>query len=313
MDTNERLGVAVVAAAVGAAVGAAVSRKGFTAPPVRRQPLQLLPVNDRPATGDVVPALEVTADAAPTVRSVPIPKLANAVSLMAIGALITMLVLWTTGTFAEEFDQTSASRLTTTLPQTQPVTAQDLPPLEEAPLPAADADVVEDGPADQATEPAPPPRADPVLIEIPAIGLSADVILLGLEDDGALEVPTDFAQTGWWSGGTHPGDVGPAVIAGHVDSRQGPAVFFDLEALAYDDLVRVTRADGSAATFAIRSSIAVEKDTFPTDLVYGSTDDSVLRLITCDGDFSGGSYLGNLIVTAELVREHPAPTSGAIF
>jgi sortase (surface protein transpeptidase) len=251
-------------------------------------------------------------------------QIAGTVSTMSVGALLTLVVLWSIGTF----DAQTSSRAAAVDPSL-PVTAADLetpatPAATSTPPGPADAETpadtdagddpeaVADAPEVAAT-PSAPQLADPVRIEIPAIGIAADVIPLGLvPDTNELEVPTDFAQTGWWTGGPEPGEVGPAVIAGHVDSFEGPAVFFALDQLAFDDLVRVTRADGSAATFAVRETIAVDKDNFPTEYVYGSTDRPVLRLITCDGDFSDGSYLGNLIVTAELLAEHPAPSSGVV-
>jgi hypothetical protein len=321
MESNERLGVAVVAAAVGAAVGAAVSRRGAGAAVVSRPPLELLPITEtssaassRSATVREVPedlddrSAIVARPSAVEVLAANVPQLANTFSIMAVGALLTLLVLWSTGTFAT-FENTAA-----TLPRVEgPATVADLPAEDEA-TPVEDRDATAEAEETEAAEaPAPPPRAQPVAIEIPAIGVDADVIELGLMDNGELEVPTeDFSQTGWWSGGVSPGDVGPAVIVGHVDSVSGPAVFFNLRELVFDDLIRVVRADGSAASYAVRSSIPVDKDEFPTDLVYGETDGAELRLITCDGDFSNGSYLGNLIITAELVREHPAPSSGTI-
>lgn len=144
--------------------------------------------------------------------------------------------------------------------------------------------------------------ADPVRIVIPTIGVDADVIPLGTDDRGELEVPQDFAQTGWWRDGPEPGEDGPAVIVGHVDSYRGPAVFFDLAQLQRGDPIYVERQDGTRGIFLVSGTVAVSKAGFPTDAVYGDTDGAELRLITCHGAFTGGSYDGNLIVFArELV------------
>lgn len=324
----ERLGTAMVAAAVGAAVGAVVSRRVPTAPAPRPQPLQLLPINERPV--QVQAPVEVDAPQRGDGRQMTWqgPKLAGALSLMAVGALVTMVVLYASGTFGQRVAFAPASAAGPVRETALPVTADDLaaqqgeatdgtspteptaadPSTDPAEAAAPPAPVGDDGPmGDPAVQ-----RANPLFIEIPAIEVSADVIGLGQDATGALEVPQDFAQTGWWTGGPEPGEPGPAVIAGHVDSFEGAAVFFRLDELAYDDLIRVTRTDGSAATYAVRTSIAVDKEAFPTDLVYGATAESELRLITCDGDFSDGSYLGNLIVTAQLLAEHAAPTTGSV-
>ncbi|WCO66871.1 class F sortase [Iamia majanohamensis] len=143
------------------------------------------------------------------------------------------------------------------------------------------------------------PRAgEPGRVVIDRIGVDAEVIDLGLDDEGALEVPTDFSQTGWWTGGARPGEDGPAVIVGHVDSVDGPAVFFRLEELEPGDEVTVVADDGTPTTFVVERSRQVAKDEFPTEEVYGATDDAELRLVTCDGDFdrSTGHYDDNLIV-----------------
>ena len=154
-------------------------------------------------------------------------------------------------------------------------------------------------------------RADPATIAIPAIGVEASVIALEVEDS-ALQVPADFSQAGWWRAGPEPGEVGPAVIVGHVDSHRGPAVFYRLRDLVVGDQIHVTRTDGSVATFAVTGSTPVRKDAFPTADVYGPTDDRALRLITCDGDFADGSYLGNLIVDAVLIDESDPPRAGEL-
>lgn len=159
-------------------------------------------------------------------------------------------------------------------------------------------------PAGPDATPAPTRRdrraARPVRISIPAIGVRAPVIPLGLDEAGALEVPQDFSQTGWWTGGSRPGERGPAVIVGHVDSRTGPAVFYRLGALRTGDEIVVERADGTNARFHVQRSSRYAKASFPTTAVYGPTSRPALRLITCSGTFDRetGHYVDNTVVFA---------------
>ena len=165
-----------------------------------------------------------------------------------------------------------------------------VPPPSEAPAPV---------PTEEAV-------AAPVSVAIPAIDVESDLMRLGLNGDGTVEVPplAEDDQAGWYEGGPAPGAVGPAVILGHVDSQEwGPGIFFDLGALRAGDEIAVTREDGSVATFAVDRVERHRKDDFPTIEVYGNTDDAQLRLITCGGDFDSGarSYEDNVIVFASLV------------
>jgi LPXTG-site transpeptidase (sortase) family protein len=143
--------------------------------------------------------------------------------------------------------------------------------------------------------------ANPRRIEIPAIGVSAPVIALGLNADRTLEVPEDYGETGWWKGGPEPGERGAAVIAGHVDSETGPAVFYRLEELRAGDEIRVHRADGTRSRFVVARLERHPKDDFPTRSVYGRTREPTLRLVTCSGDFdtATGHYVDNTIVFAD--------------
>jgi Sortase domain len=145
-----------------------------------------------------------------------------------------------------------------------------------------------------------PVAARPVSVTIPAIGVHARLTPLGLTPDGALQVPTSPWIPGWYAGGPRPGDVGPAIIAGHIDSLSGPGVFFRLRLLRPGDLVFVRRADGTVAVFRVYAERMYAKDRFPTAEVYGPTPDAELRLITCGGTFDAavGSYLSNVVVYA---------------
>jgi hypothetical protein len=143
----------------------------------------------------------------------------------------------------------------------------------------------------------------PVHIRIPAIGVSAAVVRLGLNRDGTLQVPGDFAVTGWFTGGPAPGETGPAVIAGHIDSRRGPAVFYRLRELRPGQEITVGRTDGSSVRFAVDGVAQYPKQAFPTAAVFGPSPDPLLRLITCGGAFdrSQRSYRDNVVVSARLV------------
>jgi hypothetical protein len=145
-------------------------------------------------------------------------------------------------------------------------------------------------------EPAPPAG-----LAIPSIGVETELEHLAVRDDGTLAPPDDFGRAGWFSEGPAPGERGPAVIVGHVDSRDGPAVFHRLAELRAGDLVEVTRADGSAIRFAVTETFAAAKDAFPTVAVYGPTAGPTLRLVTCTGAFDRASrhYVANLIVYAD--------------
>jgi LPXTG-site transpeptidase (sortase) family protein len=114
--------------------------------------------------------------------------------------------------------------------------------------------------------------------------------------------PEDFARAGWFTRGPVPGETGPAVIAGHVDSADGPAVFFRLAELEDGDDVLVDRADGTTVRFTVTSVDRYPKDEFPTEQVYGPTPRAELRLITCGGEFDADarSYRDNVVVSAVL-------------
>jgi LPXTG-site transpeptidase (sortase) family protein len=144
---------------------------------------------------------------------------------------------------------------------------------------------------------------DPQRLFIPAIGLSAPVIPLGLNPDGSLQVPKSFSQTGWFTQGPEPGERGAAVIAGHFDAKSGPGVFYRLRALRRGDRITVALQGGAKVSFAVTSTLATRKTRFPTRLVYRRTPQPTLRLITCDGAFdsSTGHYLDNYIVFANLI------------
>lgn len=136
-------------------------------------------------------------------------------------------------------------------------------------------------------------------LEIPSIEVSTSLVSLGLNEDRTMQVPSNFSQAGWYRYGPVPGRPGPAVIAGHVDSRSGPAVFYRLSELEAGDEVHVHAADGTT-TFVVQRIEQHPKDAFPHAQVYGETPGPELRLITCGGVFdrSQRAHRDNLIVYA---------------
>jgi sortase (surface protein transpeptidase) len=149
--------------------------------------------------------------------------------------------------------------------------------------------------------------APPQRISIPAIGVSARVVPLHREPDGTMETPRRWENTGWYEPGPEPGERGPAVIAGHVDSTAGPAVFYRLRELRRGNLISIRRADGSMLRFRVEGLERWPKSDFPTRRVFGRrTRISVLRLVTCAGNFdtSTGHYVDNTIVYAARVPGH---------
>jgi hypothetical protein len=147
-----------------------------------------------------------------------------------------------------------------------------------------------------------PPSA-PVSVEIPSVGISSLLEHLAMGDDGVLAAPVNFGTAGWFAAGPQPGQPGPAVIAGHVDSRSGPAIFYRLNELKPGDEVLVHREDGSTVRFAVDEIEQYPKDAFPADAVYGPVPGPELRLITCGGEFDRTvrSYRDNLVVYASAV------------
>lgn len=151
------------------------------------------------------------------------------------------------------------------------------------------------------------PESAPVSLAIPAIGVHSSLLRLGLTSEGSMEVPAPgphYNEAGWYRYSPYPGSLGPAVIAGHVDSAtQGPSVFFRLSSLRPKNRILVSRADGSVAIFTVDDVRRYRKIRFPTQLVYGNTNHAALRLITCGGpiDPATGHYRDNVVVLASLV------------
>ncbi|WP_130649324.1 class F sortase [Egicoccus halophilus] len=143
------------------------------------------------------------------------------------------------------------------------------------------------------------PDGIPVRVAVPAIAVDAELVSLGLADDGAMEVP-DFGLAGWYAEGPMPGHPGPAAIAAHVDSRQGPDVFFRLRELVAGDIILVHYDRGDVAEFVVESSTRTPKDELPVDDIWPVTSERRLTLITCGGEFDRSTrhYVDNVVVYA---------------
>jgi hypothetical protein len=139
----------------------------------------------------------------------------------------------------------------------------------------------------------------PVSIEIPAVGVDASVVPVGLLADRTMEVPA-VDQAGWYEPGPRPAEAGPAVIVGHVDSRRGPAVFFRPQELRPGDRIVVGLDGGAARSFLVERVERQPKEDLPVGRIWNRTDRPVLRLITCGGSFDRGTghYRDNVIVYA---------------
>ena len=145
-------------------------------------------------------------------------------------------------------------------------------------------------------------RSRPLRLQIPAIGVDARTMRLGLQSDGTVEVPPGPFPAGWYTGSPTPGELGPAVLVGHVHWNDRAGVFADLSSLTSGDEVIVRRADGGAAVFRVTRTKQFSKDAFPTARVYGDLDYAGLRLITCGGrNLLTGRYEDNVVVFARLV------------
>jgi sortase (surface protein transpeptidase) len=197
--------------------------------------------------------------------------------------------------------------------QAAPVTSAVEAPFRRADPPAKRALVA---PKPAASRRQPPPKAsasaaaattrkqmpDPVWISIPAIGVDARVIRLGLNPDRTIEVPTNLADTGWFEPGPEPGEQGSAVIVGHLESLAGPGVFERLRELRAGETITIRLQGGATVRYVADSMLRVPKSDFPTNRVYAQTKQPTLRLITCAGGMNPatGYHPDNYIVFASL-------------
>jgi hypothetical protein len=181
--------------------------------------------------------------------------------------------------------------------------------------PSASASQPAAGPAE--TGPTPLGASRPVRISIPSIGVRSAVLPIGLAGDGSLAVPQpgpDLDKAAWFEKSPTPGQPGPSIIEGHVDSEKGPSVFFELGKLHPGNRIEVTRRDGVRVTFTVNAVRDYQKDRFPTDVVYGGDlSHPQLRLITCsDFDTTIRHHVGNTVIFAHLTSTHrPSHRTGS--
>jgi sortase (surface protein transpeptidase) len=190
-----------------------------------------------------------------------------------------------------------------------PVAATPAPVTTTAPSAVPAMPAVPAPPASSSAAAPAQPAITPVALSIPAIGVHHTLIQLGLNTDGTLQVPplSDPGIPGWYRNSPTPGQVGPAVIVGHIDGNTGAeGVFYNLGALRPGDTVQVTRSDHTVATFRIDGVDKYAKASFPTVTVYGNTADPQLRLITCAGPFENQHYQDDIVVYATLTGTGPA-------
>ncbi|MEU6824775.1 class F sortase [Streptomyces atriruber] len=151
--------------------------------------------------------------------------------------------------------------------------------------------------------PTPLPPSPPDRVRIPAIGVDTPLMGLRLTRQGSLDVPPPERKNlaGWYEAGTTPGERGTAIVAGHVDNKDGPAVFYELGALEKGRTIEVERRDGSVAVFTVHANEVYDAKDFPDEKVYGAASRPELRVITCGGKYSKQTgYQGNVVVFAHL-------------
>jgi len=190
----------------------------------------------------------------------------------------------------------AAARPAALTPPPPPVAAP--PPAPAAAPPPAPAAVPPPRPAPPVVPTSEPQQPGQLRLAVPALGVDTASVSLPVGEDGALGVPSTAREVGWYAAGAVPGDVGPAVFAGHVDLDGRPGVFSRLAGMRTGDVVQVVRPDGRPVSFVVTRVEQHAKDAFPTTAVYGPTDTPELRLITCGGSFdrTRGSYRDNVVV-----------------
>jgi LPXTG-site transpeptidase (sortase) family protein len=153
------------------------------------------------------------------------------------------------------------------------------------------------------------PPSKPVHMLIPKIKVSAPFVPLTLGARGELDVPRDPEAVGWYTKSPSPGTLGPSIVAGHATWNDKPSAFFRLRSLRPGDDIRIQRADGTTAVFAVTKTATYPKAEFPTSDVYGDVGDAELRLITCTGQYVADTqrYVENFVVYARLKTVSMSP------
>ena len=227
--------------------------------------------------------------------------LAKILSAVGVLLLVVAATFWLRSRPVEkgDLDQaiSAATTVTTVVDSSTPSTSLDPGESDEPSI--ADLIRVVGDPTELAVEP-------PVAVRVGGIDLEAPVVPVGVESDGQMEIPQDVDEIGWYSFGPSPGQVGSAVLAGHVSGAgQGRGAFYDLKRLETGDLVEVDHADGSTTEFVIVAVQTIDKGELPTDELFRRSGEPILTLITCGGSFSRSlnSYDSNVIAIAVPVDE----------
>lgn len=215
--------------------------------------------------------------------------------LIAAGLLALVSVVSGVAAIAVEAQPTSVGLSASSAPQQPPATrsSPDAPGPEDAVVPSTQLPETDSADAAESS------GAQPVQVTVPSVGIDAALVSVGVDHQRRLVVPPP-ELAGWFEGRPVPGEIGPAVLVGHVDSLEGPAVFHGLDRVAVGDWIHVTDDRGQQVTFVAERVQVVAKDAFPTRAVYDRVDRAELRLITCGGPFDpdAGSYRDNVIVYA---------------
>lgn len=234
---------------------------------------------------------------------------ASAVCLFSAGALVGQLSSAEAPAVAAVLPAASPSALPSSTP-----TAAPTPDPAQAPAPTVTVaatpspTVTFSAPAAAVQRPA-DAGSPPVQVTIPDLGIDQGLLGLRVKPDRSLEIPESADDLGWWRDGPAPGEAGAALVVGHVDSTEGPGVFYHLSTLQEGAVVSVRRADGRTVRFAVTGTQVFPKDDFPDELVYRTEGKPSLHLVTCGGTFDRetGHYRDNVVVFADLIEETPAP------
>jgi sortase A len=145
----------------------------------------------------------------------------------------------------------------------------------------------------------------PSRIKIPSLEIDTEIIPVGLLENGEMAVPKETNIVGWYNKGVMPGAKGNSVVAGHVDSKEGPAIFFYLKNLEKGQEILISDKEGHTRKFVVREKKSYKNDEAPIEEIFGVSSKRNLNLITCTGTFNHAlhEYPDRLVVYTELVEE----------
>ena len=149
--------------------------------------------------------------------------------------------------------------------------------------------------------------ANPSRLIISSIGVDTAVEMVGILHDGNLATPSlrPWDDVGWYAAGPRPGEVGSAVIDGHLDRPGGsPAVFWNLRDLQVGDSVMITDTAWGTERFRVRRLALYHARQVPIQKIFGDESGSYLNLITCAGDWIASEHQTalRLVVYTTVVR-----------